>query len=123
VRGRQREFGEGRARRIEAADLRRAAFAEPQAAVGPFDRDIRLAAFGRDAMFADDGRGGNAGAGLRLLLDCTGHAAMLAGPPRRRNQRGRDMPKLDGVLETALYTDDMERARAFYEAVLGLVPT
>lgn len=30
------------------------------------------------------------------------------------------MPKLNGVLETALYTDDMERARAFYEQVLGL---
>ena len=32
------------------------------------------------------------------------------------------MPKLDGVLETALYTDDMVRARAFYEDVLGLKP-
>jgi catechol 2,3-dioxygenase-like lactoylglutathione lyase family enzyme len=32
------------------------------------------------------------------------------------------MPKLDGILETALYTDDMERARAFYEGVLGLAP-
>ena len=32
------------------------------------------------------------------------------------------MPKLSGVLETALYTDDLERARAFYEEVLGLVP-
>jgi catechol 2,3-dioxygenase-like lactoylglutathione lyase family enzyme len=32
------------------------------------------------------------------------------------------MPKLDGVLETALYTDDMERARAFYEGVLELKP-
>jgi catechol 2,3-dioxygenase-like lactoylglutathione lyase family enzyme len=32
------------------------------------------------------------------------------------------MPKLDGVLETALYTDDIERARAFYEDVLGLKP-
>ena len=30
------------------------------------------------------------------------------------------MPQLDGVLETALYTDDMERARAFYEDVLEL---
>ena len=30
------------------------------------------------------------------------------------------MPKLDGVLETALYTDDMERVRAFYEGVLEL---
>jgi catechol 2,3-dioxygenase-like lactoylglutathione lyase family enzyme len=30
------------------------------------------------------------------------------------------MPELDGVLETALYTDDMERARAFYEGVLEL---
>lgn len=32
------------------------------------------------------------------------------------------MPKLNGVLETALYTDDMARARAFYEGVLGLSP-
>ncbi len=30
------------------------------------------------------------------------------------------MPKLNGILETALYTDDMERARAFYENVLQL---
>jgi len=32
------------------------------------------------------------------------------------------MPKLDGILETALYTDDMARARAFYEGTLGLAP-
>jgi catechol 2,3-dioxygenase-like lactoylglutathione lyase family enzyme len=32
------------------------------------------------------------------------------------------MPKLDGILETALYSDDMERARAFYEGVLELKP-
>ena len=32
------------------------------------------------------------------------------------------MPRLDGILETALYTDDMDRARAFYEDVLGLKP-
>ena len=32
------------------------------------------------------------------------------------------MPKLDGILETALYTDDMARARAFYEDVLELQP-
>ena len=31
-------------------------------------------------------------------------------------------PALAGVLETALYVDDMERARAFYEGVLGLHP-
>jgi catechol 2,3-dioxygenase-like lactoylglutathione lyase family enzyme len=30
------------------------------------------------------------------------------------------VPKLNGILETALYTDDMERAREFYENVLGL---
>ena len=29
-------------------------------------------------------------------------------------------PPLGGVLETGLYVDDMERARAFYEGVLGL---
>lgn len=32
------------------------------------------------------------------------------------------MPKLSGVLETALYTDDLGRARAFYGEVLGLTP-
>jgi catechol 2,3-dioxygenase-like lactoylglutathione lyase family enzyme len=32
------------------------------------------------------------------------------------------MPKLDGILETALYVDDMARSRAFYEDVLGLAP-
>ena len=32
------------------------------------------------------------------------------------------MPKLASVLETALYTDDLARARAFYEEVLGLAP-
>lgn len=30
------------------------------------------------------------------------------------------MPKLSGVIETALYVDDLDRARAFYEEVLGL---
>jgi catechol 2,3-dioxygenase-like lactoylglutathione lyase family enzyme len=29
-------------------------------------------------------------------------------------------PKLDGVLETALYVDDLDRAAHFYEDVLGL---
>ena len=32
------------------------------------------------------------------------------------------MPKLNGILETALYTDDMARAKAFYEGVLELTP-
>ena len=32
------------------------------------------------------------------------------------------MPKLDGILETALYTDDMVRARQFYEEVMELEP-
>jgi catechol 2,3-dioxygenase-like lactoylglutathione lyase family enzyme len=30
------------------------------------------------------------------------------------------MPKLNAVLETALYVDDLPRARAFYEGSLGL---
>ena len=30
------------------------------------------------------------------------------------------MPTLQGILETALYTDDLPRARGFYEATLGL---
>lgn len=32
------------------------------------------------------------------------------------------MPKLEGILETALYTDDMVKARQFYEGVLELSP-
>jgi catechol-2,3-dioxygenase len=32
------------------------------------------------------------------------------------------MPKLDHVLETALYFDDLDVAQHFYEAVLGLAP-
>ncbi|MCK0208823.1 VOC family protein [Starkeya koreensis] len=31
-------------------------------------------------------------------------------------------PPLSGVLETGLYVDDLDRARAFYERVLGLKP-
>jgi len=31
------------------------------------------------------------------------------------------MPSLDGVLETALYVDDLDRARGFYADVLGLM--
>jgi catechol 2,3-dioxygenase-like lactoylglutathione lyase family enzyme len=30
------------------------------------------------------------------------------------------MPRLDGILETALYFDDLDRAQAFYQDVLGL---
>lgn len=32
------------------------------------------------------------------------------------------MPRLNGVVKTALYVDDLARARAFYESVLGLTP-
>ena len=32
------------------------------------------------------------------------------------------MPKLDGILETAINTEDMARSRAFYEGVFGLEP-
>ncbi len=32
------------------------------------------------------------------------------------------MPALQGVLETVLYVDDFDRARRFYEGVLGLTP-
>jgi catechol 2,3-dioxygenase-like lactoylglutathione lyase family enzyme len=32
------------------------------------------------------------------------------------------LPKLAGVIETALYVDDLDRARAFYTDVLGLEP-
>ena len=32
------------------------------------------------------------------------------------------MPKLDGILETAIHTENMARSRAFYEGVLQLTP-
>ncbi|PMR76236.1 VOC family protein [Billgrantia endophytica] len=32
------------------------------------------------------------------------------------------MPRLNGVLETALYVEDMDRARAFFEGVMRLEP-
>jgi catechol 2,3-dioxygenase-like lactoylglutathione lyase family enzyme len=32
------------------------------------------------------------------------------------------MPEIHGLLETALYVDDLDRAREFYEVVLGLAP-
>ena len=32
------------------------------------------------------------------------------------------MHRLNGVLETALYVEDMDRARAFFEVVMGLEP-
>lgn len=32
------------------------------------------------------------------------------------------MPQLNGVLETALYVDDVPRAQRFYETVMGLKP-
>ena len=31
------------------------------------------------------------------------------------------MPKLDGILETAIHTEDMVRSRAFYEGECALV--
>jgi catechol 2,3-dioxygenase-like lactoylglutathione lyase family enzyme len=32
------------------------------------------------------------------------------------------MPTLDGILETAVYVDDLDRARGFYTDILGLRP-
>jgi len=32
------------------------------------------------------------------------------------------MPKLNGIVETAIHTEDTARSRAFYEGVLGLAP-
>ena len=32
------------------------------------------------------------------------------------------MSRLNGILETAIYADDMERAKRFYEDVMGLQP-
>jgi catechol 2,3-dioxygenase-like lactoylglutathione lyase family enzyme len=35
---------------------------------------------------------------------------------------GNPMPAINGVLETALYVDDLDRAQAFYQHILGFSP-
>src|ERR1043166_1672865 len=45
-----------------------------------------------------------------------GEGAMIGADPAE----ARVMPKLDGVLETSLYVDDLERVARFYGDVLGL---
>ena len=46
---------------------------------------------------------------------------MASEAPSARAEGAPSLP-LSGVLETALYVDSMDRARAFYEGVLGLSP-
>ena len=53
---RQGKFFEGALTRIEAADLGRAALAEPQIAIRPLDADIGRAIGARNPMFADEHR-------------------------------------------------------------------
>ena len=74
VRRRQVELLEGVGLGIEPADLRGAALAEPQAAVAAFDRDIGLAARGRDPVLADGGwrDGARGGTWLRCAIDMRG---------------------------------------------------
>lgn len=38
------------------------------------------------------------------------------------DQAPESAPRLESVIETALYVDDLPRARAFYQDVLGLAP-
>jgi catechol 2,3-dioxygenase-like lactoylglutathione lyase family enzyme len=47
---------------------------------------------------------------------------MLTDPRREMSIKERVMPKLDGILETCIHAEDMERARAFYEGVMELKP-
>src|SRR5687768_8830229 len=61
-------------------------------------------------------------AGVRGTWDHTA-AGRGCRPAHRRGPNVRDvMPKLDGVLETALYVDDLDRAVRFYTGVLELRP-
>lgn len=60
------------------------------------------------------------GRGLRADRAGTEDAAMTDQP--RRDPGPEAVPPLAGVLETCLYVDDLDRARAFYEGVLGLAP-
>src|SRR5262245_43358816 len=42
-----------------------------------------------------------------------------AGTEVTRLPKARSMPKLDGILETALYVDDLERSARFYHDIFG----
>ena len=44
-------------------------------------------------------------------------ASAACAEPRRKH-----VPRLNRIVETALYVDDLDRARAFYEDKLGLAP-
>jgi catechol 2,3-dioxygenase-like lactoylglutathione lyase family enzyme len=39
-----------------------------------------------------------------------------------QEERRQDVPRLNRIVETALYVDDLDRARDFYEDKLGLAP-
>jgi catechol 2,3-dioxygenase-like lactoylglutathione lyase family enzyme len=45
-----------------------------------------------------------------------------AGHVGRAEPWRKDVPRLNRIVETALYVDDLDRARAFYEDKLGLAP-
>lgn len=59
------------------------------------------------------------GRGMTMSAMWTGAAAGLH---RNREPRRKDVPRLNRIIETALYVDDLDRARAFYEDKLGLAP-
>jgi catechol 2,3-dioxygenase-like lactoylglutathione lyase family enzyme len=52
----------------------------------------------------------------------TGEACRAAARPQDPGMTSSPAPPLSGVLETALYVDDMDRARGFWEGVMGLSP-
>ena len=54
--------------------------------------------------------------GSEAICNAKGHVRFAP----NSNHESEFMPKLDGILETAIHTEDMARSRAFYEGVLGL---
>lgn len=50
---------------------------------------------------------GRGRSGVEIGTDCRHHG---------------DMPEPTGILETVVYTDDLERAKAFYDSIVGLTP-
>jgi hypothetical protein len=66
--------------------------------------------------------------GKRRNLGTSRHAqrpkgtSVLCSTSSATDEAGGRMPTLDGVLETALHVDDLDRAYGFYAQILGLVP-
>ncbi len=79
--------------------------------------------FGRDDTYANCTAKSKGGRSVGALpCQDPPHRAFRGLEIRAICRHHRGMPEPTGILETVLYTDDLDRAKTFYEAVMGLSP-